>query len=128
MFDKIALPALTPRNETQEDEDKRRLIESLVDCGSLKLSLARCNVSMETSRRWRLDDEEFAREFDLALRDGTRLALESAGIERALHSSDVLLMFFLKALDRDTYDDAVARTKQEKKGITIKIVDQKAKA
>lgn len=127
MFKTVDIPLLVPRDDAKTDEDKRSLLEALIDCGSLTKALARVNVSPSTCRKWRLEDAEYAAAFEIALRDGTRMALEAAGIERALHSSDALLMFFLKALDRDLYDDTQARESAAKKktGIKITIVDEK---
>lgn len=73
-------------------------------CGIVKAACAAAGISRETYRQWRAHDPAFAAAVADAAEDATE-ELEEIGRQRARESSDVLLIFFLKALRPERYRD-----------------------
>lgn len=70
------------------------------------------NVAKRTWQRWFQNDPDFAKHterIEKTMFDGIEDRLLPVGLKRAEAGSDILLMFFLKAANRQRYDDGIAK-------------------
>lgn len=124
-FEKVSIQPLAPRDSLATVNAKVRLLAAIEETGLVSEALLASRVSAATAATWRREDKQFAESWDKSVQEGSVYLLEAEGMKRALAGSDQLLMFFLRAANRSRYDDAVARTKVEQKGIQITLVDAK---
>ena len=84
------------RGKTQSRNWKPTFLKCLAINGCVAHAAHAAGVARETAHQARVRDEEFALQWADAIEHSTE-ALEAEGIRRALNTSDLLLMFFLKA-------------------------------
>lgn len=84
------------------------IAEYFVNGGRKKAAADKLGIGWTTVKRWFQTDEAF-RERVEDFRDMWRDQLRAVAFKRATEKSDVLLMFLLKSLEPDTYDDAIRR-------------------
>lgn len=110
-----------PFSSTDEAEGslsrpQRAFIDAYASNGGItKSALRSSNVSRETLEEWRLKDEVFKKAMKIAEEHWVEELRKSAFL-RAQSKSDVLLMFLLKAMKPEEFDDDVR--KQQYVGIS----------
>lgn len=98
--------------------DVLRSTASVVDAANI------CKIPKSLAFAWRSNDPEFGYLWDQIIKTETLPKLEAEAIRRALNGSDLMLIFMLKALDREKYDDKVAeKNTVHKPNIMIQIRD-----
>lgn len=83
-------------------ERKAAFLAKLADGESITTAARSINITTQTAYQWRKEDPEFATNWEAALESGTD-KLEDEATRRALDSSDVLLIFLLKAKRPEKY-------------------------
>ena len=100
-----------------------RFLNRLRDTGNVRLSCQAAGVPRSTAYRWRNRWATFADEWTEALEDACDM-LEAEAWRRALEeNSDRLLMFLLKAHNREKYGDQQSVDIKGEAGLTITYVN-----
>lgn len=105
---------------------KQLFLDNLRERGDVAIAAATCCVEHGIVWKWKRLDKEFSKEWDRIMREELLPYLEAECVRRAARHSDSLLMFLMKAYDRERYDDAIARIKHEpekKPDINLVITD-----
>lgn len=106
---------------TQTTLKKRALfLKALGDLPNVARACRKAGIDRTTAYRWRDEDADFAAAWSAAIDAGIE-RLEEAAHERALNTSDVLMIFLLKAHRPDKYRENVHT--QHSGGLTIEIVE-----
>lgn len=101
---------------------KKQFLKFYEQCGLLDNAAVSCGVNTATVLTWRTEDEDFRKKYD-EVKDNFVTLLEDAMMKRALSGkSDLALMFMLKAMNPEKYDDK-ARNPPQAPGIAIQITD-----
>jgi hypothetical protein len=101
--------SLTKENEGSLSRAQRAFIDAYASNGGItKSALKTSGVSRETLDEWKLKDEEFKKSLKIAEEHWVEELRKSAFI-RAQSKSDVLLMFLLKAMKPEEFDDDVRK-------------------
>ena len=101
--------SLTKENEGGLSRAQRAFIDAYASNGGItKGALKTSGVSRETLDEWKLKDEEFKKSLKIAEEHWVEELRKSAFI-RAQSKSDVLLMFLLKAMKPEEFDDDVRK-------------------
>jgi hypothetical protein len=88
---------------------KQQFLDKLRATGNYLDSARMLDIEPSIIFHWRTSDLDFAKEWDRIIREQVLPVLEAEALRRAVQGSDNLLIFLLKAHDRERYDDAVAR-------------------
>lgn len=89
--------------------EQRAFIDAYASNGGItKSALRSSNVSRETLEEWRLNDDGFKKAMRIAEEHWVE-ELRKAAFLRAQSKSDVLLMFLLKAMKPEEFDDDVRK-------------------
>jgi hypothetical protein len=108
--------SMTKESEGSLSRAQRAFIDAYASNGGItKGALKTTGVSRETLDEWKLKDEEFKKSLKIAEEHWVEELRKSAFI-RAQSKSDVLLMFLLKAMKPEEFDDDVR--KQQYVGIS----------
>jgi hypothetical protein len=101
--------SLTKEKEGSLSRAQRAFIDAYASNGGItKGALKTSGVSRETLDEWKLKDEEFKKSLKIAEEHWVEELRKSAFI-RAQSKSDVLLMFLLKAMKPEEFDDDVRK-------------------
>lgn len=101
--------SLTKEKEGSLSRAQRAFIDAYASNGGItKGALKTSGVSRETLDEWKLKDEEFKKSLKIAEEHWVEELRKSAFI-RATSKSDVLLMFLLKAMKPEEFDDDVRK-------------------
>lgn len=119
----VSLGIKASRDPTARRELKKVFLDILRSTGSILDAARICKIPKSLAFSWRHQDPEFAYRWDQITKAELLPHLEAEAIRRALNGSDLLLMFMMKALDRDKYDDKVAEKTVNRPNITIQIRD-----
>lgn len=84
---------------------RRAFLQALEEGNSESKAAAMADGRLGEFKKWRDDDENFAKDWADAIEEGTDL-LEDEAVARALKKSDPLMMFLLKARRPDKFDRA----------------------
>lgn len=83
---------------------KREFLDAFVDLGGVVAAAFRAGIHRNSHYGWMQSDPEYAAAFARAEEMGTQ-TLEAEAVRRALETSDTLLIFMLKARNREKYGD-----------------------
>lgn len=109
-------------------EELKRIFLSVLRSTAEVVSAAKvCQIPKSLAYIWRAEDPEFAFRWDKIFQSELLPHLEAEAVRRAMNGSDLLLMFMMKALDRNKYDDKVAEKTVSQPSITIQMIDVDAK-
>lgn len=111
------------KDPVKREELKRIFLSVLRSTASVQDAAKICQIPLSLGYVWRTEDPEFAYKWDQIVKSEMIPHLESEAVRRAMNGSDLLLMFMLKALDRDKYDDKVAEKRVAQPTITIQMLD-----
>ena len=81
---------------------KDGFIAALRNCGNVRAACQACQVGRQTVYDEKANDPAFAKRWELAVEEAVEV-LEAMARQRAMKSSDLLLIFLLKALKPDVY-------------------------
>lgn len=99
----------TSEKEGSLSREQRAFIDAYASNGGItKTALRSSNVSRDTLNDWMLKDEEFKKSLKIAEQHWVE-ELRKAAFLRAQSKSDVLLMFLLKAMKPEEFDDDVRK-------------------
>jgi hypothetical protein len=112
------------RGPTAENEMKVRFLEVLEDTLLVEKACADLNITRQKAQSWKRKDPEFATKWDTVFADCEDRVFETM-VARALQGSDKAAEFVLKSLNRQKYDDAVARNTTTGSGVKITLVSAK---
>jgi hypothetical protein len=123
--DAVSIGIVASRDPEKRATLKRIFLDVLRTTGQVTEACRICNVPKSLAFKWRYDDPEFMTRWDMITRAELLPHLESEAFRRAMNGSDLLMMFLMKAYDRDRFDDRAAQTKvlQKQPSITIQIRD-----
>lgn len=93
---------LTPKKKASAGEWKTVLLRVLAKTANVRASCQAANVSRQVAYQHRTEDAVFREQWEMALEEALEL-LEEAARKRAMKSSDVLLIFLLKAHRPEKY-------------------------
>jgi len=93
---------LIKKTKSNAGEWREAFIAVLRGSGNVRHSCLQAGISRETAYKWRKEDKTFADRWEDAKEDAVEM-LEYEARVRAMDSSDVLLMFLLKALKPEKY-------------------------
>lgn len=94
--------------EAEVLKKQNEFIRSYVTSGGLtQTALRKANITLDTLKQWRMDSE-FVERYNDAMEQWHE-DLRKAAFIRAQQKSDVLLIFMLKALKPDLYDDDIRK-------------------
>lgn len=111
------------RNPEKKARLKNIFIDVLRSTGLVTEAASICQIPKSLAYSWRFEDVEFASRWDSAFKSNIQPHLEAEAVRRAMAGSDLLMMFLLKSLDRDRYDDKVAEKVVSRPSISIQIRD-----
>lgn len=86
------------------------IAEYFANGGRKKSAGDKLGIGWTTIKTWFANDEKFRERLE-EFREMWRDQLRAMAYRRAMEKSDVLLMFLLKSLEPETYDDATRRDK-----------------
>ncbi|MCA1577774.1 MAG: hypothetical protein LC794_10500 [Acidobacteria bacterium] len=89
----------------RRDTQKKRFIETLTAQGTVSHAAQAAGISRNTAYRWRLDDRDFAHNWDEAMETAVD-AVENTLYQKAKGGDTVSMIFYLKA-HRPMYRDRV---------------------
>jgi hypothetical protein len=84
-------------------KSRKIFLDQLTVGNSLSFAANAAGASLSQFRRWRESDENFAKDWDEAINEGTDF-IEDVALDRALKKSDALMQMILKARRPDKYD------------------------
>ena len=119
----VSLGIKSARDPLARRKLKEIFLDVLRSTGSILDAARICKIPKSLAFGWRHQDPEFAFRWDQITKAEMLPHLEAEAIRRALNGSDLLLMFMMKALDREKYDDKAAEKYVNKPNITIQIRD-----
>ncbi len=119
----VSLGIKSARDPVARRKLKEVFLDVLRSTGSILDAARICKIPKSLAFGWRHQDPEFAFRWDQITKAEMLPHLEAEAIRRALNGSDLLLMFMMKALDREKYDDKAAEKYVNKPNITIQIRD-----
>jgi len=93
---------LIKKTKANAGEWKDAFLAVLRGSGNIRESCEQAGISRETAYKWKKQDKVFADKWEDSKEDAIE-ALEHEAHTRAMESSDVLLMFLLKALRPEKY-------------------------
>lgn len=119
----VSLGIKASRDPDTRRELKKVFLDVLRSTGSILEASRICKIPKSLAFAWRHQDPEFAYRWDQISKTELLPHLEAEAIRRALNGSDLLLMFMMKALDREKYDDKAAEKHVNRPQIMIQIRD-----
>lgn len=100
---------------------KRAFLVAYSRCGSIRRAAKLACVDRESHRHWMAKDEAYQAAFALAKEESIEY-LEDAARRRALKTSDVLLMFLLKAARPEVYRERSSQDVNIQTGSRLRII------
>lgn len=88
-------------------ELKMEFLANLRETGMVDEAARLMDITEGSVYRWRSKDQTFAEKWDEIIHSYVLPKLEQTAIRRAIDGSDLMLIFLMKAYDRDRYDDKV---------------------
>lgn len=88
-------------------ELKLEFLTHLRETGMVDEAARLSDVTEGSVYRWRSKDQNFAEQWDSIIHNHVLPKLEQTAIRRAIDGSDLMLIFLMKAYDRDRYDDKI---------------------
>jgi hypothetical protein len=119
----VSLGIEVAKDPVKREKLKAVFIDVFRSTGNVVDAAKICQIPKSLAYTWRKQDPEFAYRWDQVTKTDVLPHLEAEAIRRALNGSDLMLIFMLKALDREKYDDKAAEKRQNVPSITIKMVD-----
>lgn len=119
----VSIGITVAKDPVKREELKRVFLSVLRSTASVQDACKICQIPQSLGYVWRTEDPEFAYKWDQIFKSEMIPHLEAEAVRRAMHGSDLLLMFMLKALDRNKYDDKVAEKIVSQPSITIQMLD-----
>jgi hypothetical protein len=98
-----------PKKPNQVAQDAF-IAEYFANGGRKKAACEKLGIGWTTCKDWFVEDPAFVKRVE-EFRDFWRENLRAQAIKRGMEKSDVLLMFMLKSLDPETYDDTTRHAK-----------------
>lgn len=123
---KITNPNLhqTKVESSVKDKVKERFLMFFEQCGLVDEACATIGISPGTAYSWRMEDEQFAEQWDKIRRHKLLPMLEDAMFKRAMErKSDLMLMFLAKSMAPELYDDKLRAAKNESPKMVLQLVD-----
>ena len=117
--------SLTPKKKTGAPKQitwRKTFLVSLQNSGNIRLSCQAAGISRVAAYRDRLHDDAFRAEWDTAMEDATD-TLELIARKRAAASSDLLLIFLLKAHRPEKFRENIKHDLTANVTVTRKVED-----
>ena len=119
----VSIGLTVAKDPVKREELKKIFISVLRSTASVVDACKICQVPKSLAYVWRTEDPEFAYRWDQIFKNEMLPHLEAEAIRRAMNGSDLMLIFMMKALDRDKYDDKVAEKNVTTPSIRIEMFD-----
>jgi hypothetical protein len=88
-------------------ELKLEFLTNLRETGMVDEASRLMDITEGSVYRWRSKDSIFAEKWDEIIHNYVLPKLEQTAVRRAIDGSDLMLIFLMKAYDRDRYDDKI---------------------
>jgi len=108
------------RRKSSAGEWQDAFLATLRNSGNVRVSCEKAGIARKTAYQWKKKSKTFAKKWEDALEDAVDM-LEDIAMERAKKSSDVLLIFLLKAHRPEKYKDRYEHTSLERNIRDVKI-------
>lgn len=119
----VSIGLVAARDPEKKRTLKKVFLEALQSTGLVTEASKICQIPKSLAFQWRMEDPEFQTRWDMTVKGQILPHLEAEAIRRAMNGSDLLLMFMLKAIDRERFDDKAAEKVVARPSIVVQIRD-----
>lgn len=119
----VSMGIVAARDPEKKATLKRIFLDVLRSTGQVKQAAIQCKIPQSVAFQWRNDDPEFSFRWDSIVKGELLPHLEAEAFRRAMNGSDLLLMFMMKAYDRERFDDKAAEKVVNVPSILVQIRD-----
>lgn len=119
----VSIGLVAARDPEKKRTLKKVFLEALQATGLVTEASKICQIPKSLAFQWRAEDPEFSFRWDKLIKGELLPHLEAEAFRRAMNGSDLLLMFMMKAYDRERFDDKAAEKVVARPSIMIQIRD-----